>query len=203
MIEPYRIPVGSAHSEIVIRRSRFLSTVRRASTVPAARDAIAELRADLPGASHYVYAFRVGFGNSVVEGMSDDGEPKGTAGPPSLAIVRGSDIGDILLVTARYFGGTKLGAGGLVRAYSESAKLALSRLSTTLKIERRLVGIELPYAFYNMVKLLIEAHKGDIEEVEFAGDVLVTARFQVHDLDHFSRELRERSSGRISPVLLD
>ncbi|HRF96950.1 MAG TPA: YigZ family protein, partial [Aggregatilineales bacterium] len=75
-----------------------------------------------------------GFGASVTEGMSDDGEPAGTAGPPVLAVVRGSKIGDVSLVVTRYFGGTKLGTGGLVRAYSEAAHIALNSLPTTLKI---------------------------------------------------------------------
>ncbi len=203
MTPPYRIPAASTQSEIVIRKSRFLTIIQRASTVAAARAAIAKLRAEMPDANHHVYAFRVGFGKTVTEGMSDDGEPTGTAGPPTLAVVRGSDVGDIVLVTARYFGGTKLGTGGLVRAYTEGAQLALSQLKTELKVERRLVGIELPYSLYNVVKLLIDAHNGAVEEEIFEAEVLVTARFIVSDLHRFSAELRERSSGSVQPVLLD
>jgi putative IMPACT (imprinted ancient) family translation regulator len=79
----------------------------------------------MPNASHHVYAFRVGHGNSIIEGMSDDGEPTGTAGPPVLAVLRGTQIGDIIVIVTRYFGGTKLGTGGLVRAYPEAAQIAL------------------------------------------------------------------------------
>ncbi len=203
MSPPYLVPTSITRSEIVIKKSRFVTTVQRASAVDAARAVIADLRAEMPDASHHVYAFRVGFGNTVTEGMSDDGEPKGTAGPPTLAVVRGSEIGDIVLVTARYFGGTKLGTGGLVRAYTESAQVALSQTQSELKVERRLVGIEMPYSLFNIVKLLIEAHKGIVEEEVFEEQVMVVARFIVSDLQLFSVELRERSSGTVSPVLLD
>ena len=144
-----------------------MTTILPVDSVPAARAAIAELRAALPRANHYVYAFRVGFGKSVTEGMSDDGEPRGTAGPPTLAVLRGSGIGDIVLVTARFFGGTKLGAGGLVRAYTESAQEALRRLPTEMKVERQVVGIEMPYSLYEIVKLMIARHEGAIEEESF------------------------------------
>ncbi len=203
MTPPYRIPAAQSQCEIVIKKSRFITTVRLAAAVDSARAAIADLRGDMPDANHHVYAFRVGYGNTVTEGMSDDGEPTGTAGPPTLAVLRGSDIGDIVLVTARYFGGVKLGTGGLVRAYTESAQLALSQVKTELKVERQLVGIELPYSLYNVAKLLIDAHNGVVEEEIFEAEVLVTARFATSDLERFTVELRERSAGAVSPVVLD
>ena len=202
MTDGYLVPAETVRTELIIKKSRFLTTIQRATAVSAARESIAALRAAMPGANHHVYAFRVGFGKSVTEGMSDDGEPKGTAGPPTLAVVRGSDVGDILLVTARYFGGTKLGTGGLVRAYTESAQEALRELRTELKVERQLVGIELPYSFYDIVKLMIERHNGTIEDETFEAQVLVIARFIVPDLQRFSTELRERTAGKVSPVIL-
>lgn len=104
MSEAYRIPAQSIRSELVIRKSRFLTTVAPAATVTRAREFLAAVRAEMPEASHHVYRFLVGFGNTVTEGMSDDGEPTGTAGPPTLAVLRGSGIGDIALVTTRYLG---------------------------------------------------------------------------------------------------
>ncbi len=202
MTDGYLVPAETVRTELIIKKSRFLTTIQRATAVSAARESIAALRAAMPDANHHVYAFRVGFGKSVTEGMSDDGEPKGTAGPPTLAVVRGSDVGDILLVTARYFGGTKLGTGGLVRAYAESAQEALRELRTELKVERQLVGIELPYSFYDIVKLMIERHNGTIEDETFEVQVLVIARFIVPDLQRFSTELRERTAGKVSPVIL-
>ncbi len=100
------------------------------TTVDEAKAFLAAVRAEMPDANHHVYAYRVGFGNSVIEGMSDDGEPSGTSGPPVLAVLRGSGIGDVIVVVTRYFGGTKLGTGGLVRAYSEGARAGLESLAT-------------------------------------------------------------------------
>ena len=203
MNPPYRIPAQRLSSEIVIKKSRFVTTIQLAPTVERARQAIAEQRAASPGANHHVYAFRVGFGKTVTEGMSDDGEPRGTAGPPTLAVLRGSDVGDIVLVTARFFGGTKLGIGGLVRAYTEAAQFALSQLETELKVERKLLGMDLPYSLYTPIKLLIQAHHGVIEEEVFEADILLTARFMQPDIERFCAEVRERSAGSVIPVALD
>ena len=203
MPPPYLIPAESVRCEIVIKKSRFVTTIRRASTVAEARQTLAELRAEMPAANHHVYAFRVGYGSSVTEGMSDDGEPSGTAGPPTLAVVRGSDVGDLALVTARFFGGIKLGTGGLVRAYTEAAQLAFSRLQTELKVERKLVGLELPYSLFKPITRLIAAHNGAIDEQVFEADVLLTVRFALPDLQAFATALRELSAGRVVPVELD
>ncbi len=202
MSASYLIPAELVRTEIVIKKSRFISTAQLATSVQEARAVIAGLRAEMPDANHHVYAFRVGFGKTVTEGMSDDGEPTGTSGPPTLAVVRGSGVGDIALVTARYFGGTKLGTGGLVRAYAESAQAALSMLKTELKVEKRVIGLEMPYSLYNIVKRLIATYRGEIQEEEFAAQVLIIARFAVDDLAAFSAELQERSSAQVSLVNL-
>ena len=198
MIASYLIPAERVQTEIFIKKSRFITTAQVATSVPEARGVIAGARAEMPDANHHVYAFRVGFGNSVTEGMSDDGEPKGTSGPPTLAVLRGSGIGDIALVTTRYFGGTKLGTGGLVRAYTESAQEALSMLKTELKVEKRLLGLELPYSLYNIVKRLIATHRGEIQEEEFTAQVMIIVRFTVDDLAPFTEALQERTSAQVS-----
>ena len=202
MNPPYLIPSEPARSEIIIKKSRFVTTVSLAQTVDQAREAIAASRSEHQKANHHVYGFRVGFGKTVTEGMSDDGEPSGTAGRPTLAVLRGSGVGDIVLVTLRFFGGIKLGTGGLVRAYTESAQGALSLLKTELKVERRVVGIEMPYSFYKTAKLLISAHDGAIEDEVFEAQVMVIARFAATDLERFSAEMMERSAGQVSPVIL-
>lgn len=196
------MPAEVIRTEINIKKSRFVTTALLAATVTDARERIADLRAQSPRANHHVYAFRIGFGNSITEGMSDDGEPSGTAGPPTLAVVRGSGIGDILLVTARYFGGSKLGTGGLVRAYTASAQMAIAELKTELKVEKRTLGMDMPYSFYDLVQRLIAAHQGTIVDEVFAEEILVIANFVESDAARFAIELRERSAGRVSPVSL-
>jgi uncharacterized YigZ family protein len=202
MTEPYLIPDKFHRIETEVARSRFIASVGYTPTVDDAKAFLGQIRAEMPDASHHVYAFRVGYGASVIEGMSDDGEPAGTAGPPVLAVLRGSKIGDIAIVVTRYFGGTKLGTGGLVRAYSEAAHVALNSLTTTFKIEKRLLGIEIPYHLYNQVKLLIEAHHGTIEEELFEANITLMIRFALDDIPRFTDALRDLSSGKITPVEL-
>lgn len=202
MSDGYPVPAETVQTEIVINKSRFVTIVELAASVAGARERLAALRSELASANHHVYAFRVGFGNSITEGMSDDGEPSGTAGPPTLAVLRGAGIGDILLVTARYFGGVKLGTGGLVRAYTASAQEALRALKTELKVQRQTVGLELPYTFYNLAKRLIAAHNGTIEDEVFDEQVLVIVRFVAADMDRFAIEIRERTAGQVLPIAL-
>ena len=200
MSDAYLVPAQRLRTEIIERKSRFITTVARADTVEAARAMIAETRDEMPDANHHVYAFRVGFGNSVTEGMSDAGEPSGTAGPPTLAVLRGSGIGDIALVTTRFFGGTKLGTGGLVRAYTESAQVALRALPIEQKVHRRAIGLELPYSLYNIVTRLIDSHGGKVEDETFDAQVMLIARFIESDLQVFLPSLRDATSAQVEVV---
>src|SRR5918912_1103095 len=104
--------------------------------VPAER-ARAEIRVEMPDAAHHVYAYIVGHGATTNLGMSDDGEPSGTAGRPVMAVLRGSGLGDVALVVTRYFGGTLLGTGGLVHAYGDAARAVLAALPREEKVARR------------------------------------------------------------------
>ncbi|MDZ4765766.1 MAG: YigZ family protein [Chloroflexota bacterium] len=201
MANGYLIPVGVHRIELMVSNSRFIAHAAPAPTAADAKAFLASIRAQMPDASHHVHAFRAGYGNSVTEGMSDDGEPSGTAGPPVLAVVRGADIGDIVVVVTRYFGGTLLGTGGLVRAYGDSAREVLATLPTIRKIERHLWGIELPYHFYQPIKKLIDQHEGIIDEETFAGDVSIFVTLPVHREADFVAAVIETSNGVVRPVL--
>lgn len=203
LMEHYYRPTHGTHcTEIVVLKSRFISSVGRATNSDEARSFIQSIRAEMPDASHHVYAFRVGHGTSITEGMSDDGEPSGTAGPPTLAVVRGSNLGDIVLVTTRYFGGTKLGTGGLVRAYTDSAQLALTNLKTELKAPKTQFGMDCPYHLYEQTKNLILSYAGLIDDEVFAGDVTIICTLFNENMKPFTAELTELSSGQIEPILL-
>lgn len=167
----YPVPRQTIRIEYRMSNSRFLTTVSRASTVGEARAFIKEIREEMPDASHHVYAFKVGYGTNVTEGMSDDGEPTGTSGPPTLAVLRGADVGDVAIVTTRYFGGTKLGTGGLVYAYTNAAKEALAALPVQEKVARKLVGVSVDYAHYERLKQLTEQYQGLVEDDEFAAEI--------------------------------
>jgi len=199
----YLVPAETHRVTTMVSNSRFIASVARANTVDEAKAFLAGIRQEMPDATHHVYAFRVGYGNSVIEGMSDDGEPSGTAGPPVLAVVRGSDIGDIVMVVTRYFGGTKLGTGGLVRAYGDAARAALESLKTERKIERKTLGIETPYTFYQPIRRLVDEHEGVVDEEEFAGDVTILASFPLDQIETFTSAVIELTAGNVSPVVLD
>lgn len=203
MAAVYRIPVGQHRSTIVVVNSQFITTIGFAPTPEDARNFIASIRAEMPDANHHVYAFRAGYGSSVIEGMSDDGEPAGTSGPPSLAVLRGVDIGDIVLVTTRYFGGTKLGTGGLVRAYSDAARIALEGLPTELKAPKTRLGMDIPYPDYTPVKRLIEAYHGMIDEETFSDTITLFITVLSADVSAFSAELINLTAGRVQPLVLD
>jgi len=202
-MEGYLIPAASARVEMMVANSRFITVAERAETVEAARGLIQRMRAEFPDANHHVYAYRVGFPPSVIEGMSDAGEPSGTSGPPALAVLRGSAVGDVALVITRYFGGTKLGTGGLTRAYSEAARMVLSALALERKIQKSRYAFDLPYPLYELATRLLAEHEAQIEDQTFSGEVSLYIVLPTERSAAFIAALIELSSGAVTPVLLD
>ena len=198
----FLVPRRPLRDTLTVARSRFVTSIRRADNAATARAGLAEIRAEMPDASHHVHAFRIGFGKSVTEGMSDDGEPSGTAGPPVLAVLRGTEVGDVLVVVTRYFGGTKLGTGGLVRAYSEAARRGLALLETERKIERVTLGFDIPYTLFEQSKRLVAQHSGEISETQFDSVVTVYLRLPAENRDAFCAALADLSAGRSEAILL-
>lgn len=193
----YPVPAETTRVEMRVVNSRFIATIGRARTVEEARAFIERIREEFRDATHNVYAFRVGYGPSVTEGMSDDGEPPGTAGRPALAVLRGADLGDVVLVITRYFGGTKLGTGGLVRAYTGAAQEALRALRVVERVERRRGRINVPYSLYEPVRQAIIAAGGEIAGEEFAGEVTLKLTVPVEDIAGLEAALAELSGGRL------
>lgn len=202
MSERYPIPNGESTIELIIKNSRFIGRAAYTPAVEAAKAFIEQVKTEYPGNSHAVYAFAVGHGASVTHGMSDAGEPSGTAGRPALAVVKGSNLGDVTVVIVRYFGGTKLGTGGLVKAYTEAAQLALAELAVTEKVERITALAAIPYGLYEQVKRLVAACGGSIEAEEFTTEVTLTLSFIVDDLPAFEAELAELSGGQTAVLRL-
>jgi uncharacterized YigZ family protein len=193
----YPIPAGEAEIELRVKNSRFIGRAAYTPGVDEAKAFIEEVKTQHPTCSHAVYAFAVGYGATVTHGMSDAGEPSGTAGRPALAVVKGSGLGDITVVIVRYFGGTKLGTGGLVKAYTESAQLVLAQLPVTEKVERATVSIIIPYSFYEPCKRLIETHHGQIDEEDFTAEVSMFITFVVDDVPDFAAAIAEATSGQV------
>lgn len=201
-MDPYQIPAATTRIEHVVSNSRFIATVACAPTSDDARHFISEIRSEMPDASHHVYAFRAGYGNSIIEGMSDDGEPSGTAGPPILSILRGIDIGDIAVVVTRYFGGTKLGTGGLVRAYSEACRLVLKEMPLIDKIHYATILLEFPYTYLELIKRIIDQHDGEIKDESYTDSVLIQLRLPHKDVDALEIEIRNLTANNYMLVQL-
>ena len=191
------IPASPARTEIRAANSRFIASAAPAATVEAARAFIAGVRAEMPDASHHVYAYIVGHGATTTLSMTDDGEPPGTAGRPAMAVLKGSGLGDVALVITRYFGGTLLGTGGLVHAYGDAAKAVLAILPRAEKIERRELTITLPYAAYEPARRLIAAHAGSIFGETFAVDVSLRVALPLAEAAAFAAALAEATAGQV------
>ncbi len=198
----YPIPAGRTRVEEVIRRSRFITTADYTPTVEAAQQFIQEIRSEFADASHNCWAYLVGPpGSTAHVGMSDDGEPSGTAGRPMLAVLQGSGVGDITVVVTRYFGGTKLGTGGLVRAYAGGVKAVLEALPLTEKVERSTVRIEIPYALFEPLQRVLPEYEAEITDQQFAEAVTLEIRLPVEHVERFTARVQDMSRGRATYVV--
>src|SRR5690606_5481957 len=144
----YKIPAAETRAEIRVSNSRFIATAAPVFSVEEARAFVARVKAEFVDATHNVPAYLVGHGPAVTAHCNDDGEPSGTAGRPALAVLQGSGLGDIAVVVTRYFGGTKLGTGGLVRAYGDAVKAVLEVLPHAQKVATHTVLVEVPYNLF-------------------------------------------------------
>lgn len=196
------VPAGEARVEQRAGNSRFIATAGPAFTVDEARAFIARIRAEYADATHNVPAYVIGHGQTTIAHCHDDGEPSGTAGRPMLAVLRGSGLGDVVVVVTRYFGGTELGMGGLVRAYGDAAKAALAALPRAEKVATTTMMAEVSYALLERARLLVEGHGGLLLDEEFAGEVALTARFRTADYPAFAGALRELSHGAVEAVVV-
>ena len=199
----YPIPARAARAEIVVVNSRFIASAGPAFTVEQAREFIARVKTEFPDATHHVPVYLVGHGASVTAHCSDAGEPSGTAGRPALAVLQGSGLGDVVVVITRYFGGTKLGTGGLVRAYSDAMRSVLAVLPRAEKVPTCTVMVVVPYSLFERLRVLIGAHHGEVLDQDFAADVTVSARFMQERFPAFQAALLEMTAGSIRAEIIE
>ncbi len=193
----YLIPAQEIRREHTQVNSRFIAALAPAFSTDEARAFIKHIRQEFPDASHHVPAYIIGGGNNVTDYCSDDGEPQGTSGRPALAVLRGSGLGDAVLVITRYFGGTLLGTGGLVKAYTEAAQLVVKDVARARKLRVQVAMLALPYNLLERIRLMVVRHEGAILGEDFAADVTMTLRFPLDDYPAFQLALRELSSGSL------
>jgi uncharacterized YigZ family protein len=199
----YFIPAREMRIEMIVVNSRFIASAAPAFTVGEARAFVSQVKAEFPDASHNVPVFVIGRGNSVIAHCTDDGEPSGTAGRPALAVLQGSGIGDVVVVVTRYFGGTKLGTGGLVRAYGDAVREVLKVLPLAEKVPTQTLMLAVPYNLFERVRLLIKELHGETQDEDFAADVTIVARFAARQVPQFQERLQELSAGRIEAEVME
>ncbi|MCB1218324.1 YigZ family protein [bacterium] len=193
----YLIPAGRHRVEEEIQRSRFITSIAHCASREEAERFVAELRAEFPDATHNCWAYIAGPpGSQLHIGMSDDGEPKGTAGRPMLTVLTHCKVGEIAAVVTRYFGGTKLGTGGLTRAYGGGVKLALDSLPTTEKIDWQPLTLTIDYPILDQLRLLLAPHEAEVLQEQFTDRVRIELRLPREQIDAFRHAVTELSSGR-------
>jgi len=168
----YPVPAADHRVEQTIERSRFICTLRRVDSSGAAQAFIREMNAEFEDTSHNCWAYVAGPpGSTNVIGMSDAGEPHGTAGRPMLTVLLHSGVGEIAAVVTRYFGGTKLGTGGLVKAYGGSVQLALESLPLAERVEYAEVMLSIGYPNISVVQQVIASLAAEVLEQEYGVEV--------------------------------
>lgn len=200
MNDGYLTPAGYGEAEYVEKHSRFIGRVWRVETEEEALAILKEIRAKHWDATHNVYAYILRENGTMR--YSDDGEPQGTSGMPTLTVFRGQNVQNVLCIVTRYFGGILLGTGGLVRAYSQTAKLALEAagLARVRLWEQLLVAC--PYALYERVKRELEAAGAVIADTDFGADVSMEALLEKGKSEALNARLQELSAGTVEALVM-
>ena len=180
--------------QFIEKKSRFIGSCRPVSTEEEALEFISGLKAKYWDASHNVYAYILREGN--IQRFSDDGEPQGTAGIPVIESMKKSGVTDAVVVATRYFGGILLGGGGLIRAYSHTASIALSaagkvRMKRCLKL-----SLSCPYDSYGRVGAIVPECGGAVDDTVFTDSVTILFHLEPELLDQLSRRLADATAGR-------
>ena len=189
---PYTLP-APVHSELIIKKSRFLGCVESVPDRSAALARVAQLRAQHPSATHVCWALMAG-GHSAA---NDDGEPGGTAGRPMLEVLRHQDLDGVLATVVRYYGGTPLGAGGLVRAYTDSVAQALLKAEKTPVVRQQTLRCVLPYALEGWLRRELDAHSASLLDVAHGESVSATLRVPEAQAAALVRRINDAGQGQV------
>ena len=196
----YRVPAGYGEVELMEKRSRFIGRVWRVENEEEAKARVSAMQKQHFDATHNVYAYII---SPNLMRYSDDGEPQGTAGMPTLNVLEQEELFEVCCVVTRYYGGILLGAGGLVRAYAKTTKLALDAAGVvTMRLWDQLRLI-CPYALYDQIKVLINNSLGIVESTDFAAEVTLEFSLPATETDNFKHTLQTLSAGSLSPKTLD
>lgn len=183
-------------AEMVVKKSRFLSEAIPVDTAEAAREIWRSQKLKYDNGGHIVFAFVVGSSGGIM-GCSDDGEPAGTAGRPTLEVVKNSGITNFILTTARWYGGIKLGTGGLVKAYTEAAQFALENAATRELQMMSHINFALPYNLLDQTKKLLDELKFEVYQENYAENIEFSGRLPESSRSALEVFLRDLSKGSV------
>ncbi|TQV72105.1 YigZ family protein [Aliikangiella marina] len=194
----YQVPAAPIDVEEIIKNSQFITRVRNVTTVEAAKGFIKQLNSEFPDATHHCWAYIVGNPSSTtLLGCSDDGEPSGTAGKPMLNVLQHSGIGDIVAVCTRFYGGTKLGTGGLTRAYGGGVKLALESLLTEEKVEYKSLEFDIDYAQQKDCEYIIKDFQVEGVNFDFQTKISVSLQVAIEQYEELKQAIQNKFKGQI------
>ena len=193
-MEEYLVPTGYGEDEFTEERSRFIGRIWLVETEEEALSKIQEMKKQHYDATHNCWAYII-HGGAVR--FSDDGEPGGTAGMPMLQVLQREGLNNVVCVVTRYFGGILLGAGGLVRAYTKGAKIAVDAAGKSIKRVWTVLYVPCPYSFYERVKLEIEAFGGILRSTDFGAEVDMEILFPQANAQLFLDRLTDLTSGTV------
>lgn len=182
--------------EYIIKKSRFIGYAKPVKTEQDAIAFIEEIRKKHWDATHNVYAYSIREGS--IKRFSDDGEPQGTAGMPVLNVITQEGVTDCVVVVTRYFGGILLGGGGLVRAYTQSAKLAVDSAGIMTLVPWHVLSITCDYNLYGKVETLVRDMGGVVNDTVFTDNVSVTFRIEEALVNSFDKKLKDLSNGKVN-----
>jgi uncharacterized YigZ family protein len=197
----YQVPAQICQVELEIKRSKFLTFAAPAFGRQEADNFIRTLRKQHPQANHVCWAYIAGAPNTTIRSMSDDGEPSGTAGMPMLKVLEYSGYGDIVVAVVRYFGGTKLGTGGLQRAYSHAVSLVLVDLPMELKVARSTLKLTYDYTHEGNISRLLERYDIDSIDSTYSQKVTQIIAIACSELNAFKTELTNITAGNVEILL--
>ena len=200
MSEDYLTPAGYGEAELTEKRSRFIGRVWPVETEAEALAYLKDIRTKHWDATHNVYAYILREGGTMR--YSDDGEPQGTSGMPTLTVFRAKEIQNVLCIVTRYFGGILLGTGGLARAYSQTAKLALAAAGIARVREWEELLIACPYGLYEKIRRELELAGAVVTAADFGADVSIEALLEKGRSEDLNRRLMELSSGAVEALVL-
>ena len=203
-IKRYQIPAQPIEVVTEIKRSRFIARIAHCQNADEAFKIINQAKKDYPDARHHCWAFIACPPTSrVVVRFSDDGEPSGTAGKPILNVLSHSHFGEIVCVVSRYFGGIKLGAGGLVRAYSNSTQAALEQLSVIDKVELSSLSIQFPFSFEASVRHFLDSQGIEIINVTYSEQVILELAIEQESIESVLQQGKNLCKGNMIQLKSD